>query len=226
MGPKMNSPVVVFVVLAAFMERTQCDLWTELERMGDMQQWRGLCGRYTVAQSFMEDSNARISVFAPVDDVFTYNPDLRAMTQKQALGHIVDTQVRNIAENKKWEKQTLVRQSVNGGYIYITQFENNPGNFSYFANNGLVCNHASSMWSVISGEQYMFKVCTPMGHRGYPSTALGFVRDETQGMFVDREYNNEQLSEMRDILNRAPDVALVIFGSSAWNSFSHLLPPE
>lgn len=36
----------------------------------------------------MEDSNARITVFAPVDGVFLYNPDIRAMTQKDTLSHI------------------------------------------------------------------------------------------------------------------------------------------
>lgn len=36
----------------------------------------------------MEDSNARITVFAPVNDVFLYNPDLRAMDQKETLSHI------------------------------------------------------------------------------------------------------------------------------------------
>lgn len=36
----------------------------------------------------MEDVNARITVFAPVNDVFLYNPDLRAMSQKETLSHI------------------------------------------------------------------------------------------------------------------------------------------
>lgn len=36
----------------------------------------------------MKDSNARITVFAPVDDVFTYNPDIRALDQKETLSHI------------------------------------------------------------------------------------------------------------------------------------------
>lgn len=36
----------------------------------------------------MEDSNARITVFAPVNDVFLYNPDLRAMDQKETLSFI------------------------------------------------------------------------------------------------------------------------------------------
>jgi hypothetical protein len=90
----------------------------------------------------MEDSNARVTVFAPTDDVFTYNPDLRAMDQKETLSHIgtlhlialtwlfsVDAQVIEIGENKKWTKQTLIRSSIINSYVYITQFENNPGNF-------------------------------------------------------------------------------------------------
>ena len=41
----------------------------------------------------------------------------------------VDTQVVEIGQGKKWEKQTLIRTTINSGYMYITQFENNPGNF-------------------------------------------------------------------------------------------------
>jgi hypothetical protein len=51
-------------------------------------QWRLLCSRYQVAQAYMEDVNARVTVFAPVNDVFLYNPDLRAMDQKEVLSHI------------------------------------------------------------------------------------------------------------------------------------------
>uniref|UniRef100_A0A0N5ADG7 Fasciclin-1 n=1 Tax=Syphacia muris TaxID=451379 RepID=A0A0N5ADG7_9BILA len=201
------------------------NLWAETERMSDLQQWHTLCGHYTVAEAYMKDSNARITVFAPTNDVFTYNPDLRALSQKEVLGHIVDTQVIELSTNKKWEKQTLVRNTINNGYIYITQFENNPGNFSYFANNGMVCNHASNQWGIISGEQYLYKVCTPIGHRPYPSTALGLIRDDETDQFVDRQYDNKELTEVRDILNRAPDIALVIFGSTAWDGFhTYFLP--
>lgn len=35
-------------------------------------QWRYLCGRYQVAQAYMEDSNARITVFAPVNGGWKY----------------------------------------------------------------------------------------------------------------------------------------------------------
>jgi hypothetical protein len=35
-----------------------------------------------------KDVNARVTVFAPVNDVFLYNPDLRAMDQKEVLSHI------------------------------------------------------------------------------------------------------------------------------------------
>ena len=34
-----------------------------------------------------------------------------------------------------------------------------------------------------------------------------------------------QISELRDILNRVPDIALVIFGSSAWNGFHTFFLP-
>ena len=41
-------------------------------------------------------------------------------------------QVPEIGNGRKWEKQTLIRSPVNSGYCYITQFENNPGNFVSF----------------------------------------------------------------------------------------------
>uniref|UniRef100_A0A914V4X6 FAS1 domain-containing protein n=1 Tax=Plectus sambesii TaxID=2011161 RepID=A0A914V4X6_9BILA len=76
------------VLLMLLVSGVSTNLWVEMERIADLQQFRALTGRYTVAQAYMEDSNARITVFAPVDDVFTYNPDLRALDQKQTLGHI------------------------------------------------------------------------------------------------------------------------------------------
>ncbi|KAE9547887.1 hypothetical protein FO519_008906 [Halicephalobus sp. NKZ332] len=194
--------------------------------MSDLQQFRALCGRYQVSQAYMEDSNARITVFAPTNDVFLYNPDLRAMTQKETLSHIVDTQVVEISEGRKWEKQTLIRSTINSGYIYVTQFENNPGNFSYFANSGRICNHESNQWGIISGEQYLYKICTPMGHRPYPGTALSFIRDDDNVIFTDRQYDNHDLTELRDVLNRVPDIALVIFGSNAWNGFHTFFLPN
>uniref|UniRef100_A0A914RK90 Fasciclin-1 n=1 Tax=Parascaris equorum TaxID=6256 RepID=A0A914RK90_PAREQ len=179
-----------FITVTALITLRLCvsaDLWVESERISDLQQWRALCGRYTVAQAYMEDSNARITVFAPVDDVFTYNPNLRAIDQKETLSHIVY----EIGEGKKWEKQTLIRSTINSGYIYITQFENNPGNFSYFANNGMLCNHASNQWGMISGEQYLYKICTPIGHRPYPGTAIIFKSKELSTVMdrnrIDRE---------------------------------------
>ncbi|KAL3108416.1 hypothetical protein niasHT_015338 [Heterodera trifolii] len=193
--------------------------------MSDLQQWRLLCSRYQVAQAYMEDVNARVTVFAPVNDVFLYNPDLRAMDQKEVLSHIVDTQVVEISSGRKWEKQTLIRSTINSGYIYVTQFENGPANFSYFANAGAICNHVTNQWGIISGEQYLYKTCTPMGHRPYPGTALSFVRDDENAFFVDRHYDNRDLTELRDILDRVPDIALVIYGSSAWNGFhTYFLP--
>ncbi|CAI5439251.1 unnamed protein product [Caenorhabditis angaria] len=202
------------------------DLWAETERMPDLQQWRALCGYYTVATAYMKDSNARITVFAPVDDVFTYNPNIRALDQKETLSHIVDSQVVELTQNKLWEKQTLIRSTINSGYVYVTQFENNPGNFSYFANAGMLCNHASNQWGIISGEQYLFKICTPMGHRPYPGTALSFIREHDNTVFEERQYNNRDLSQIRDILDRVPDIALVIYGSSAWNGFHTFFIPN
>uniref|UniRef100_A0A914I833 FAS1 domain-containing protein n=1 Tax=Globodera rostochiensis TaxID=31243 RepID=A0A914I833_GLORO len=194
--------------------------------MSDMQQWRLLCSRYQVAQAYMEDVNARVTVFAPVNDVFLYNPDLRAMDQKEVLSHIVDTQIVEISSGRRWEKQTLIRSTINSGYTYVTQFENGPGNFSYFANAGTICNHVTNQWGIISGEQYLYKTCTPMGHRPYPGTALSFVRDDDNAIFVDRHYDNRDLTELRDILDRVPDIALVIYGSSAWNGFHTFFLPN
>uniref|UniRef100_A0A9J2PJU8 FAS1 domain-containing protein n=2 Tax=Ascaris TaxID=6251 RepID=A0A9J2PJU8_ASCLU len=218
--------VVVLITLRFCVQSVYADLWVESERISDLQQWRALCGRYTVAQAYMEDSNARITVFAPVDDVFTYNPNLRAIDQKETLSHIVDSQVYEIGEGKRWEKQTLIRSTINSGYMYITQFENNPGNFSYFANNGMLCNHVSNQWGMISGEQYLYKICTPIGHRPYPGTALSFIRDSDRTLFIERQYDNSDLTELRDILDRVPDIALVIYGSSAWNGFHTFFLPN
>uniref|UniRef100_A0A1I8BRP1 Fasciclin-1 n=1 Tax=Meloidogyne hapla TaxID=6305 RepID=A0A1I8BRP1_MELHA len=178
---------IIFFVLM-LLRHSSSSLWSETGRMSDMQQWRLLCSRYQVAQAYMEDVNARVTIFAPVNDVFLYNPDLRAMDQKEVLSHIVDTQVSELSSGRRWEKQTLIRSTINSGYVYITQFENPgpPGNFLYFANAGTICNHVSNQWGIISGEH-----------------------------------------ELRNILDRVPDIALVIYGSSAWNGFhtfcSHIL---
>nr|CAD2129260.1 unnamed protein product [Meloidogyne enterolobii] len=64
-----------------------------------------------------------------------------------------------------------------------------------------------------------------MGHRPYPGTALGFVRDDENAIFVDRHYDNRDLTELRNILDRVPDIALVIYGSSAWNGFHTFFLP-
>ncbi|CAK5054575.1 unnamed protein product [Meloidogyne enterolobii] len=146
---------IIFIFVLILLERAFASLWSETGRMSDMQQWRLLCSRYQVAQAYMEDVNARVTIFAPVNDVFLYNPDLRAMDQKEVLSHIVDTQVPELSSGRRWEKQTLIRSTINSGYVYITQFENPgpPGNFSYFANAGTICNHVSNQWGIISGEQ-------------------------------------------------------------------------
>uniref|UniRef100_A0A8R1IA93 Tyrosine-protein kinase n=1 Tax=Caenorhabditis japonica TaxID=281687 RepID=A0A8R1IA93_CAEJA len=186
------------LLFSLFSSPCNADLWAETERMSDLQQWRALCGYYTVATAYMKDSNARITVFAPVDDVFTYNPDIRALDQKETLSHIVDSQVVDLTMNKLWDKQTLIRSTINSGYTYITQFENNPGNF----------------------------ICTPMGHRPYPGTALSFIREHDVTVFEERQYSNRDLSQIRDILDRTPDIALVIYGSSAWNGFHTFFIPN
>ncbi|KAM3721786.1 Fasciclin-1 [Dirofilaria immitis] len=203
----------------------EANLWIETERMTGLQQWRTLCSRYTVPLAYMKDSNARITVFAPVNDVFTYNPNIRALSQKEILGHIVDTQIYELSENRKWDKQMLIRSTVSSGYMYITQFVNSPENYSYFANNGMLCNHMTNEWAIISSQQYLFKICTPIGHRPYPGTTLSFIRDEDKMSFFDQSYNNYDLTELKDVLNRVPDVALAIFGSSAWNGFHTFFLP-
>jgi hypothetical protein len=68
----------IFLILPIFCHHVHANLWTETARMEDMQQFRALCGRYQVCRAYMEDSNARVTFFAPVNDVFLYNPDLRA----------------------------------------------------------------------------------------------------------------------------------------------------
>ncbi|EJW72309.1 hypothetical protein WUBG_16785, partial [Wuchereria bancrofti] len=83
----------------------------------------------------------------------------------------------------------------------------------------MLCNHATNEWAIINGQQYLFKICTPIGHRPYPGTTLSFIRDADKMSFFDRPYNNRDLTELRDVLDRVPDVALAIFGSSAWNGF-------
>ncbi|KAI6178177.1 hypothetical protein M3Y98_00472500 [Aphelenchoides besseyi] len=221
-----STSYIGFALVHFIGQHVYADLWSESSRMADLQQFRMLCGRYHVCRAYMEDSNARVTFFAPVNDVFLYNPDLRAMTQAETLAHCVDIQIPELSEGKKWPKQTLIRSTINSGYIYLSQFESNPGNFSYFANAGRVCNHETNQWGIISGEQYLYKTCTPMGHRPYPGTALSFIRDDDNTIFVDREYDNRDLTELRDVLNRVPDIALVIFGSSAWNGFHTFFLPS
>jgi hypothetical protein len=38
------------------------------------------------------------------------------------------------------------------------------------------------------------QICTPMGHRGFPGPALSFIRMSNEKFFVDRLYNNEDLT--------------------------------
>ena len=65
-----------------------------------------------------------------------------------------------------------------------------------------------------------------MGHRGFPGPALSFVRMSTEHYFTDRLYTNQDLTSLRDILARVPDVALVIYGSSTWNGFHTFFLPN
>ena len=58
----------------------------------------------------------------------------------------------------------------------------------------MLCNHASNQWGMISGEQYLYKICTPIGHRPYPGTALSLVRDTDRQLFVERRYDNRDLT--------------------------------
>lgn len=51
------------------------------------------------------------------------------LTDFQTIIFLVDTQVYELVENRKWDKQTLIRSTVSSGYMYITQFVNNPGNY-------------------------------------------------------------------------------------------------
>ncbi len=55
---------------------------------------------------------------------------------------------------------------------------------------------------LINGEQYLYKVCTPMGHRGYPSTALAFVRDGDPATFQGRDYDNQELTFVSSVFGR------------------------
>ena len=64
-----------------------------------------------------------------------------------------------------------------------------------------------------------------MGHRGFPGPALSFIRMSDENYFTDRLYNNHDLTELRKWLDRVPDVALVIYGSSAWDGFHTFFLP-
>ncbi|EJD76232.1 hypothetical protein LOAG_13217, partial [Loa loa] len=87
-GPTIRRFFLIIVIICMIIPLRKADLWTETKRMSDLQQWRTLCARYTVALAYMKDSNARITVFAPINDVFIYNPDIRAFSQKEVLSHI------------------------------------------------------------------------------------------------------------------------------------------
>jgi hypothetical protein len=136
-------------------------LWTELERINDLQEWRRIVSEHQVIEYYHRDADARMTVFAPVDDVFLRWPELRSLTEKESLSHISDVRIPEIGFGQKWPESNgsmIIRSTVGSGRVYVVQKENNPGNFSYFANNGRLCNHVSSSWQIVSGNQYMYKI--------------------------------------------------------------------
>ncbi|KAK0426877.1 hypothetical protein QR680_009945 [Steinernema hermaphroditum] len=201
------------------------DLWSLTATIYDLKQFRSACDYFQTCVSYMRDGNAPVTVFAPVNDVFLYQPNLMYMTQVEILNHFVNSQVPDIALGKRWPNQTLVRTSVQNGYVFITQFENNPGNYSYFANAGRICNHESGYSGMTSGQQYLYKICSPMGNQPYLGTALSLVNDAKGEAFPTTIVRFEDLSDMSWILNREPDIALVIFGSSSYNAFHTFFIP-
>lgn len=65
-----------------------------------------------------------------------------------------------------------------------------------------------------------------MGFRPFPSTALDFIRMTDRSFFAHTQYDNSQLTQLRDALEKVPDIAIVIFGSSAWNGFHTFFLPN
>ncbi|GMT28845.1 hypothetical protein PFISCL1PPCAC_20142, partial [Pristionchus fissidentatus] len=62
----MTRLLLIYLFLS-FISMLHADLWTETARMSDLQQFRSLCGRHPVAEAYMKDTNARMTVFAFVD---------------------------------------------------------------------------------------------------------------------------------------------------------------
>ncbi|KRX20523.1 DnaJ -like protein subfamily C member 10, partial [Trichinella nelsoni] len=199
-------------------------LLTELERIDDLSEFRRLVKEYTVSQSYLEDYHAQLTIFAPVDDVFIRFPEYRSMTLKELLEHFVDQQIPDVVKGFK-ERKTLYLNTVRNGPMYVSQFENNPGNMSYFANNGRVCNHISNNWAIISQSQFLYKICSPIGQQAFPGVAFDLIKVNKQEMFEGKRYDNQQLTYLRDVMLRFPDVSLIIYGGSGWNQFHTFFLP-
>ncbi|KRY34581.1 DnaJ -like protein subfamily C member 10, partial [Trichinella spiralis] len=199
-------------------------LLTELERIDDLSEFRRLVKEYTVSQSYLEDYHAQLTIFAPVDDVFIRFPEYRSMTLKELLEHFVDQQIPDVVKGFK-ERKTLYLNTVRNGPMYVSQFENNPGNMSYFANNGRVCNHVSNNWAIISQSQFLYKICSPIGQQAFPGVAFDLIKVNKQEMFEGKRYDNQQLTYLRDVMLRFPDVSLIIYGGSGWNQFHTFFLP-
>uniref|UniRef100_A0A5S6QA86 FAS1 domain-containing protein n=1 Tax=Trichuris muris TaxID=70415 RepID=A0A5S6QA86_TRIMR len=201
------------------------DLWTELNRIDDLSEFRRIVNEYSVSQSYLQDYHSAITVFAPINDVFVRFPDVRSMTQKELLGHFVDRQIPlllKVPNSTATEYLTTVRN----GRMYLASFENNPGNYSFFANNGRVCNHVTSNWAIVSQNQYLYKVCSPIGEEMYPGTAFDLVKVKEPEYFVGKRYSNTELTYLRDMLGRFPDVAMILYGGSGWHGFHTFFLPN
>ncbi|TKR62084.1 hypothetical protein L596_026091 [Steinernema carpocapsae] len=172
------------------------DLWALIATNLELEKFRSVCGYFDVCKSYLSDGNAAITVFAPVNDVFLYKPVLFRQTQTEVLSHIANSQIPDLMTGKKWPKQTLVRTTVQNGYLFISQFENNPGNYSYFANAGRICNHESGQWGFISGQQYLYEICSPIGNKPYIGTALSMINDAKGEQFPTTAIKPSDLSNL------------------------------
>ncbi|KRZ10334.1 DnaJ -like protein subfamily C member 10, partial [Trichinella zimbabwensis] len=221
---KMISSAIFFFTCTIINFTLASHLLTELERIDDLSEFRRLVKEYTVSQSYLEDYHAQLTIFAPVDDVFIRFPEYRSMTLKELLEHFVDQQIPDVVKGFK-ERKTLYLNTVRNGPMYVSQFENNPGNMSYFANNGRVCNHVSNNWAIISQSQFLYKICSPIGQQAFPGVAFDLIKVNNQEMFEGKRYDNQQLTYLRDVMLRFPDVSLIIYGGSGWNQFHTFFLP-
>ncbi|GMT06825.1 hypothetical protein PENTCL1PPCAC_28999, partial [Pristionchus entomophagus] len=86
---------------------------------------------------------------------------------------------------------------------------------SYFANSGTICNHLSNDWKITWRHQRFYKICTPMGGRSFPGTALSFINHRRNDTIIDRANNNSDFLLLRKVLGRMNGIAEGIFGNSA-----------